>query len=217
MNNPIETHHFLVKSLNTIELMEISRSVRYVFQNAFGLTSWTEEKIQKHLQGCSDVFLKFIDDKPISYCTLLRKSYKETGDYLWINALAVDRHYQNQGIGKQIVEHLLKQYRNTKYLGGRTQNPSVVRLRQSFCSPVFPLDVSYETKTGKELLDFSRKNIPESKAVDKWGVCKQVYSEGRLGDFPDRLELIAINEMFASVGCNRDNGDTVVIIGQVKN
>jgi ribosomal protein S18 acetylase RimI-like enzyme len=213
----VEYRQPLKDDMSDNEIVEIAEVIHSIFKNAFGMPTWTEEKIQRYLQTRPNLLLAYFENAPILYCTILLKNYKGLDDYLWIDTIAVNKNFQKQGLGEQTLTYLLKRYSDIKWIGARTQNPNIVKLMQKFCYPVFPLDISYEYEEAKEIFGFSRENIPECKVASEYGVCKNVYSEGRLGDYPNREELQEINRMFREIGCNRNDGDAAIIIGRIKN
>jgi GNAT superfamily N-acetyltransferase len=198
------------------QVEKVIKIVQSIFTDAFGMDTWTEEKIRKYLQTRPNLFLGYIERDPILYCTISLQNYRDFSDYLWVDTIAVIKRYQNRGIGGQTLAFLIRQYPNINWIGARTQNPGMVRLIQKFCYLVFPIDVSYEHKDGKAIFDFSKGKINECTSANEQGVCKGVYSEGRLGDYPSRDDLKKINEMFVRIGCVRREGDAAIVIGEIE-
>ena len=87
---------------------------------------------------------------------------------------------------------------------------------QSCCAPLYPLDAPYTDPPARDLLAFSRQHIAGAREADDHGRCPRAYPGGRLGDYPMRPDLPAINAMFARLGCDPAQGDAVVVIGTLR-
>lgn len=88
---------------------------------------------------------------------------------------------------------------------------------QKICYPVYPFEDSYQNENGQQILNFSCKTIRECERANQLGVCKAVYREGRLGDYPERPDLVEIHKIFTTLDVDRENGDAVIVIGKRKN
>ena len=117
------------------------------------------------------------------------------GSYvLWEDAICIRKHLQGNKLSSsslfKIACGLYKDHR-FDWIGGRTQNPLVI-LRYARLGTLFPFDQLYEGKEGSLLMKYLQENISEVREVRSrlgpaTGICREVYPEGKLGDFA--LEL----------------------------
>jgi hypothetical protein len=113
--------------------------------------------------------------------------------------------------------------RDFGWLGGRTQNPLILRRYLHRATSLFPITIGYDNRNGKELLGFLLRHIAEVSEVSeldlRTGVCHKIYKTGRLGDYPVDLndpEVAMIEKRLSELGMSRDSGDAVVAIAKLK-
>lgn len=213
----ITIQQFSMQGLTEDQSIHLSNDLRSIFHRAFGKDTWKEERILTLFNVWTDIFLGMAGDLPIAYCNVTLENYQSFGDYLWIESMAIDKIYQNSGLGYRMLKQALVTYSAVAWVGARTQNPSFIRLMQKICYPVFPFEDSYQNENGQKILNYSRRIIRECEKANQLGVCKAVYREGRLGDYPERPDLVEIYKTFATLDIDRENGDAVIVIGNKKN
>lgn len=208
---------FVVSEITDYQAMQLAKVLRSIYHRAFGKDTWKEDRILTHLPTWTEIFLGIADTLSIAYCNITLKSYQAPNDYLWVDAIAIDKAYQKGGLGQQLLQYASGAHPHVRWMGARTQNPSFIRLMQKTCYPIFPLDTSYQSEEAEAILRFSQENIRECESADESGVCKNAYSGGRLGDYPEREDLLKIHKMFSKAGVDWEHGDAIIVIGRRNN
>lgn len=142
----------------------------------------------------------------------------EGAKVVWQDSIAVDRSLQGEGYAKEAYRLINQKSPNSDWLGGRTQNPAVIR---AFCKKgkSFPFDERYSSDAGQKLLAFLSENIvevKESEGIDtSSGIIKKAYPY-KLGDYVNDWTGIEPQKQFLETnGFDQDNGDAVIILTRV--
>lgn len=134
---------------------------------------------------------------------------------IWQDSIALNKSLQSKGFAKQVYQLIKGKYPCAQLLGGRTQNPAIIK---SFCKKgkAFPFDESYSTENGKRLFQFLKENIPEvTESIginENTGIVCGKYGD-RLGDYEDDWNGIERQKEFLEKNSfNSLDGDAVVIV-----
>ncbi|MED3972838.1 GNAT family N-acetyltransferase [Priestia megaterium] len=92
-----------VSFLNSIENVEWSR-MKEIYRSV-GWKNHDEEKVKKVFQSSNVVAVAYDENKIVGFGRALSDGVFNAAIY----DVVVDKHYQNQGIGQQIIENLLAQ------------------------------------------------------------------------------------------------------------
>jgi hypothetical protein len=147
---------------------------------------------------------------------LCPKSFVNGSQLLWCNAVAIRKRWQNFGVVRGLDERVA-QWLNVapRWLGCRTQNPRVVAA-YSDLGWCWPMDETFDTALGVQLLDLLRAHVPEvGLAVDldpATGVCRRVYQGGRLGDSSSLAHRPHVDRLLANIELMTSAGDALVIV-----
>ena len=115
-------------------------------------------------------------------------------------------------------------YANRVYgwIGGRTQNP-LVFLRYAKLGTVYPFDQLYTNDLGISVMKYLLENIAEVKEFKdrlnlNTGICRGVYPEGKLGDYPISIKGGEHYEKLLRIWrFNRENGDAIITVVKLTN
>lgn len=145
------------------------------------------------------------------------------GTYLlWEDALCLRRAVQGCGYTRSLIEGVCTLFPNRAFgwVGGRTQNPVVMLRYAGMDGTLFPFSRAYDSEEGRALLDFLLEHLEEVRQPHEagtleaaTGICRAVYPEGRLGDYPVDCNGAALFEpQLADWGFDRERGDAVLIV-----
>ena len=139
---------------------------------------------------------------------------------LWEDAICIKKGLQGRGLSSRLLfAKASSMFPEWKFgwIGGRTQNPLVIRRYQPL-GRVFPFDQLYSEEKGRLIMDFLTMNVAEVMDVTanldrRTGVCHRVYSEGRLGDYGTLLNgTERFEKLLEQWGFDRERGDAVVTV-----
>lgn len=212
-----------VDSEDTSLLEEIHR----VFLDGFSLSKgWSIEGIGKRLKTTNVVgFLKG-EEKLYGYAFYSAPNELLDGTYLlWEDGICLKKEVQGKNLTRQVIEKASSIFPNRHFgwIGGRTQNPVVIKRYSKLGGALFPFDVSYSSSEGKLLMGHLLEYIEEVKEVHKVqkldltnGVCRKIYREGHLGIYPIEVTGTATFEkQLNEWDFQRDSGDAVIIVSKL--
>lgn len=130
--NEITIQRFSLQGAPENQTLSLSKDLRSIFHRAFGKDTWKEERILTLFAVWTDVFIGRVGDLPIAYCNVTLENYQASGDYLWIESMAIDKAHQKSGLGRRMLEQALNTHSGIAWVGARTQNPSFIRLMQQY-------------------------------------------------------------------------------------
>ena len=135
---------------------------------------------------------------------------------LWENSVVLRKKNQGKHYSRQALFQALgtQWKRNIGWIGGRTQNPIIIRRYASFGPTLFPFDIPYHEDEGRKVIEFLAKNIVEvieARNLDRYrGVCKGQYGSV-VGEYTWNP-----NEKYERVletwGFNPKEGDAVLVV-----
>jgi hypothetical protein len=145
------------------------------------------------------------------------------GTYLlWEDALCLRRAVQGCGYTRPLVKKVCELFpdRVFGWVGGRTQNPVVMLRYAGMGGTLFPFLQAYDSAEGQVLWDFLLEHLEEVRQPHEagtldaaTGICRAVYPEGRLGDYPVDCDGAALFErQLADWGFDRERGDAVLVV-----
>lgn len=191
-----------------------------VFRDGFGMNGWSTVEIEGALRRCG--MLGLLLDEQRSVCGYALYSVPQPSfrgaSLLWEDAICLRKKAQGQGLSDQAVRLALAHNpeRRFGWLGGRTQNPIVMR-RYTRQGVTFPFDVAYAEQEGPDLIRFLLENVSEVQRVQDFnastGVCSGVYRR-RLGDYP-WCERGPFERHLLELGFDREKGDAVVVVAKL--
>ncbi|GAK54776.1 hypothetical protein U27_01606 [Candidatus Vecturithrix granuli] len=204
----------------------IIEQIHHTFLNGFSLKQgWSLEGIKYTLRNSN--VIGFLTNKKhahiiegYAFYSIPSAKLYET-HVLWEDAICLKKYLQGKGLASFRV--LLKemecliQDKTIGWLGGRTQNP-VVLARYAKLGTLYPIDVRYTDKIGRNIIKFLLKNINEVKEIQArlehdTGICRNFYSEGKLGDYPTTGETAKQFEpLLQQWRFNRSAGDALIAI-----
>ncbi len=192
-------------------------NIHNVFLNAFGLENgWSLEGIKRKLQQ-SDLIGLLIDRQNIVGYGMFQFPDKLLlgKNIVWENSIAVKKEYQNKGFSNLLFRQIVNSNMQIKWIGGRTQNPLIINRYAKF-GCLFPFDNSYNSVNGKMIIEYLLANIRQlfNLKIDEYGICKNLYSEGKLGDYEinpnDKFE-----KQLNQFNFQRLNGDCIIILTEL--
>lgn len=202
---------------------EITERILDVFHDGFGIEGWNIHGIQKALHN-STVFGLLLGPKQeiAGYALYLvpEQTLQDKG-LLWENAICIKKFLQNSGFGGEALKLALSIFSNHDigWIGGRTQNPTVMKRYSKVASLLLPFDITYPSKDGEPVFDFLMQNVPEvfeTKVMDPNGICKGVYHEGTLGDYTtDVAGTEEYERLLKKWGFSRKDGDAVIVVAKI--
>jgi len=176
------------------------------------------KSLSKRLQQSTDlaILCDNIEGDFFGYAlfTIPKKLFEDKG-IIWQDSICVNKALQNQGYTKQVYQLIKQKNPHVLLLGGRTQNPAIVK---SFCKigKAFPFDELYSTEKGKRLFNFLKENINEVRESiginESTGIVTGKYGS-RLGDYSNDWNGVEWQaEFLKSNSFNQEAGDAVVIV-----
>ncbi|MTJ55945.1 hypothetical protein FJR38_26440 [Anabaena sp. UHCC 0253] len=188
-------------------------------------SGWSLDGIRKSLCHSDIIGLLYNQDKFVCGYSMYLLPEQKLNDhlFLWWNAVCLIPEVQNRGFGRDSYFQVLRFLPQNElgYFGGRTQNPIVMKYYAKI-GHLFPFDEKYDTSEGQQIMDFLYSYIPEVQETallnKTTGICKQVYSEGRLGDYPENIgKTERFETQLKSCGFEPEKGDTVILVSKLRN
>ena len=204
---------------------DIPAQILDVFRDGFALPqAWTLAQ-SRHAMVRSDVLGLLVNAHAQVFAYAFYSIPPETlfGKHvLWEDAICIRQALQGQGYASEALIHQVCSHfpeYNFGWLGGRTQNPQIFR-RYAHFGALYPFDQSYAEGSGPFVLAFLRQHITE--VNEDWlrtdpltGICKNIYPEGRLGNYTIDLEKHErFEQMLNNWGFERSAGDAVIVVAQ---
>lgn len=213
----VEVEYYTSSDLDERVRHDLARRLYPLVRLAFGSFDSSIDNLERSFETNSHLSICTSDDGQdfgFMFSTELNGPSAEVG--FWLSKIAIRADSQGQGLGSLLAQRALVRSAAT-WMGCTTQNPSAVRLVQKLClPPVWPLDEPFAASSrGRELLAFVRTTGQERARADEQGVVRALYTEGRLGVYPDRSELTALRNLMAAVSLDADRGDAIVVLGQL--
>jgi len=213
------------RHLNNLEPDDkLAESIHEVFLNGFGLKEgWSKEGIRKALRRSTILgLLADSSDHLGGYAMYTIPDAPLMGTYfIWEDAICLKKEVQGNNLSSNVWNMSASLYPNRKFgwIGGRTQNPLVVK-RYSKLGSLYPFESTYEQGDGKLVMDYLLQNIAEVKDVKQLdkdhGICHFVYREGRLGDYSMQVnDIEPYEKQLSEWGFHREQGDAVVIVSRL--
>ena len=205
----------------------LTESMHKIFLDGFGLKEgWSIGGIKKALMR-STILGLLVDPKGNTWGYAMYTIPDEPlmGTYfLWEDAICLKKDAQGKGFSSIVWGMILSFYSNRKFgwVGGRTQNPLIIKRYSNF-GTLFPFDFTYAQSDGKLIMDFLCQHIAEVRDVEylkkETGICRRVYSEGRLGDYPipSEKDILKFEKRLSDWNFQRENGDAIVVVAKVEN
>jgi hypothetical protein len=202
----------------------LAESIRAVFLDGFGLSDgWTVDEIKVSLRRSHILGLLMSPDGQIwgyAFYSVPPNSF-EGRWFLWEDAICLRKNVHGYGLSEEALPYVQRLYPRKEFgwIGGRTQNPIVMR-RYAAYGKVFPFDLRYDEGVGPRLMEFIVGSIEEIGAVADLdratGICRQVYKEGILGDYLLGLEEAQpFERLLNSWNFNRAKGDAVIVVAAI--
>lgn len=180
---------------------DIVEQIHRTFLDGFGLQNgWSITGIRNALHRSTIMGLLVTEGQQsqITGYALYSVPHNKLDDtyVLWEDAICLRKCAQGQGLASLsiLLKYIKPLLRSQKlgWVGGRTQNP-LVFLRYARLGKIFPFDITYASDEGRVVMDFLLQNIAEVSEVQTvleydTGICRQVYHEGRLGDYLSETE-----------------------------
>ncbi len=215
------------KSSSRTELKVLSEAISELFGMAFWHSKeakcrWQIGKIRKRLLGLQLVILAFAAStkEQIGYALLDKTT---TGDHwiLFVDSMGITPEWQGSGLG---IQMFLETFKRMPYniVVARTQNPVFVLMLQSLNpETLLPLTTYYEQQGDLQLLKWLTEGIMELSKVQnidlRRGLCKEAYSEGKLGNYEIDLrnpKIDWVEHRFEELGLNRNGGDALIVLAK---
>lgn len=201
--------------------LDLPLAIHNVFCDGFEIDGWSLSGIETSLQRCD--MLGLLLDQQRSICGYALYSVPQHpfcgASLLWEDSICLKKKAQGKGFSTKAIELALALYpgRAFGWLGGRTQNPVIMR-RYSRQGTTFPFDIGYEEQEGPRLIQFLLQNVPEVRAPKSFnirtGICSGVYRR-RLGNYPWHDQGEFERHLLRS-GFDRDKGDAVVVVARLE-
>jgi hypothetical protein len=201
---------------------ETLQQISLVFADGFGLSSgWNIASIRYALHRSDILGLLLGRNGEIGGYAFYSAPEDEilNSHLLWEDAICIKKYLHGYNFtSRSLFESACRMFTNREFgwIGGRTQN-SLVILRYSRMGTIFPFDTMYSSEPGQRIMNFLIKHIKEIKEVERLdfatGICRQVYAEGRLGDYSNHIQgTERFEQSLAEWKFSRENGDALVAI-----
>ncbi len=115
-----------------------------------GYINWTSEFIDSELQYSLFVLLKDLNQQIISFI-----SYKQTEDFVEVQALATDLNHQGQGFMKLLIKYFVDIYSRKKmdiFLEVHAQNTFAIKLYEKCSFVIYNIRKKYYKNNGDAFL-----------------------------------------------------------------
>jgi hypothetical protein len=133
---------------------------------------------------------------------------------LWGDGMALMPEVQGRGLARSFAERACALFpgRSFAWMGGRTQNPVVVRWHATL-GRVFPFDGTYAEAEGGEVLRYLREHVAEVReatSIDaETGICRGAYQ------WTYRPEYLAQVRDADRWAFNRAHGDALILVAKL--
>lgn len=200
--------------------------VSNVFADGFGsMNGWPLREVRLALQRSNLIgLLRSANDKIEGYAFFTLPDALLAGtSLLWEDAVCLRKQYQGQGLTSQPLFDAIRTQLGGKrvgWLGGRTQNPSMLQRYARF-GALYPFDKNYSEDDGADVLSYLLEHIAEVREVERkldrtTGICRAVYSGGRLGDYELRGGAASIfDAQLQRWQFRREQGDAIVAVARL--
>jgi len=197
-----------------------------VFADGFGISKgWSIEGVRQAINRSSILGVLIGEHDEVSgYAFYSAPNVDLNGGYmLWEDAICVRKHLHGNRLSSRLLLEKacgVFEGRRFDWIGGRTQNPLVI-LRYSNLGTLFPFDHLYHGEEGNSIMKFLLDHINEVRDVRSQldlntGICRAVYSEGRLGDYSSQIERAErFEKLLSEWGFHRENGDAVLTVAKL--
>jgi hypothetical protein len=208
---------------------EFAKQIYDVFVDGFGFPQtcmrWNLVEAEKMLRRAS-VFGLLVDksiDNPTAEgysCYTVIDDF-ENESLIWGEGTCLKKSLQKSRWGRIALDQVLTVFsrsgRNIRWIGGRTQNPNVMRRYRRFGS-LFPFAHNYVSGTGTRLCRLLIERVSEAMAMEpSTGIVRRAYTR-RLGDYLvdfNDPEIAAWERYLDERRFDRENGDAVVVVAQI--
>lgn len=200
----------------------LTAAIHEVFRDGFAIEGWSPEGIERTLKRCDALGLLLGEGGEV--CGYAFYSVPETqlmGDwFLWEDAIGLKKVAQRHGLSNRAIELVRGLYPNRRFgwIGGRTQNPTMMR-RYNKHGISYPFDASYSEGDGQKVTDFLVEHVTEVGEVSSFdrstGICIGVYKDGILGDYP-WSDSGHFERRLLHWGFDRTRGDAIVVVTRVE-
>jgi hypothetical protein len=207
---------------------DLPRQINGVFRDGFGLSrDWSSKGLQKALTESTVIgLLRDPDSDELGgYAFYLVPGVPlQDTCLLWEDAICLRKSLQGRGLSARVLEEVSSLFpdRQFGWLGGRTQNPLVLKRYLHRATLVLPVNLGYESEQGKRVMSFLCKHITEVREPEGMepgtGICRAVYG-GKLGDYKVDLtdpEVADIEHRLTELDFNREGGDAVIAMARLK-
>jgi hypothetical protein len=143
---------------------------------------------------------------------------------VWEDGICLVKAVQHQGYSQKAIKKAVSLFpeRRFSWLGCRTQNPAMM-MRYSKLGKLFPFNKLYSSEDGQPIMEFLLEHIAEVQTTYQRGklntvngVCTQIYSSGRLGDYQVNLKNAAqFEQQLQAWEFQRDRGDAVILVSSL--
>lgn len=183
---------------------------------------WPVDKIVQRLPKLVLALLAFAvsTKEQIGYALFDRATFGHH-KILFVDSMGISPDWQGNGLGTQMLFEGLKRLPSNA-VAARTQNPAFALMLQNLDpEKLLPLTAYYGQEDDLQQLKSLKEKVTELKEIKNFdlrsGLCKEAYSEGKLGDYEiDRRnpKINQIEQRFEELGLNRDRGDAVVVLAE---
>ena len=202
----------------------LSKAIHQVYLDGFGLQEgWSLEGIRKALTRSTVLGLLTTDSGEISgYAFYSIPNSPLMGLYmLWEDAICLKKVAQGSLKSKEVFDRASALFPGLTFgwVGGRTQNPLVMR-RYSKLGLLFPFEIAYDEGEGSLVMNYLLENINEVNEVPRLdrsnGICRGIYRGRRLGDY--KVSIGGTEQLEARLsawGFDRDKGDALIVVSKL--
>lgn len=138
--------------------------------------------------------------------------------FLWGDGMAVRPAFQGRGLTRGFVEGACSLFpgRRFGWMGGRTQNPVMLRWHAKF-GRVFPFDATYAEPEGRAVLLFLREHVAEVRGAaeldEVTGICRRAYRWTYPQEYLDRVGTTEqFEQKLQHWNFRRADGDAIVVV-----
>jgi hypothetical protein len=202
---------------------DILKEIHQIFLEGFGLPAgWSFDGIKNRLQKSTLLGLLSDGRKIVGYSIFSVPNIPLQGKYLlWEDSICLRKQIQGKNLSVEAIKGAMNSFPNKQFgwVGGRTQNPIILKRYAKF-GKLFPFDATYSDGEGKILMEYLLHNVAEVKEVKQidlcTGICRNFYSEGRLGDYSIAIEKIEqFEKQLRNWNFNRHRGDCIIVVSQL--
>lgn len=200
------------------------KSIHDVYLDGFGLQKgWSIGGIKETIAYSTMLGLLLAPDQEIcGYAFYVAPDQPLQETYLlWEDAICLKKKAQGKQLSSQALNLAYRFLRARKFgwIGGRTQNPLVIK-RYSKFGALFPFHATYTEGEGKLVMDYLSQHIAEVRDVKQLekniGICRGAYKEGRLGDYSMQVsDTDDYERSLLEWNFQRENGDAVIVVSKL--